>query len=108
MFGKFTVGLESYTYNLGQNKMEQQTPHPPKSRMKPREGQNRATFPSLISRGEEGLRFPFILSKIQPRPQGFYLKKNGWGGKSPTHFLKEKPWGRGWSKIVVKLHDHIA
>ena len=35
-------------YNLGQNKMEQQTPIPPKSRMKPREGQKRAIFPSLI------------------------------------------------------------
>ena len=39
------------THNLGQNKMEQQTPTPPpppKSRMKPREGQKRAIFPSLI------------------------------------------------------------
>ena len=35
-------------YNLGQNKMEQQTPIPPKSRMKPREGQKGAIFPSLI------------------------------------------------------------
>ena len=35
-------------YNLGQNKMEQQTPIPPKSRMKAREGQKRAIFPSLI------------------------------------------------------------
>ena len=25
----------------------------------------------------------------QPRPQGFYLKKK-------PHFLREKPWGRGW------------
>ena len=92
MFGKFTVGLESYTYNLGQNKMEQQPPHPPKSRMKPREGQNRATFPSLIWGGEEGLRFPFILSKIQPRPQGFYLKKWVWREK-PHPFFKGKALG---------------
>ena len=29
----------------------------------------------------------------QPRPQGFSLKKwVGW----PTHFSREKPWGRGW------------
>ena len=28
----------------------------------------------------------------QPRPQGFSLKK--WVGR-PTHFLREKPWGRG-------------
>ena len=53
-------------YNLGQNKMEQQTPIPPKSRMKPREGQKRAIFPSLIwgGGGGGGLGFPFILSKI--------------------------------------------
>ena len=38
----------SYYYNLGQNKMEQQTPIAPKSRMKAREGQKRAIFPSLI------------------------------------------------------------
>ena len=46
--------------------MEQQTPIPRKSRMKPREGQKRATFPSLILGGEGGggLGFPFILSKI--------------------------------------------
>ena len=37
--------------NLGQNKMEQQTPIPSKSRMKPREGQKRAIFPSLIWEG---------------------------------------------------------
>ena len=36
--------------------MEQQTPHPPKSRMKPREGQKRAIFPSLIW-GEVGSGF---------------------------------------------------
>ena len=36
--------------------MEQQTPIPPKSRRKPREGQKRAIFPSLIW-GEEGSRF---------------------------------------------------
>ena len=36
-------------YNLGQNRMEQQTPIPPKSRMKPPE--KRAIFPSLIWRG---------------------------------------------------------
>ena len=51
--------------NLGQNKMEQQTPIPPKSRMKAREGQKRAIFPSLIWGGEGGgLDFPVILSKI--------------------------------------------
>ena len=47
------MNLDSLTesYNLGQKKMEQQTPiptPPPKSRMTPREGQKRAIFPSLI------------------------------------------------------------
>ena len=50
---------------LAQNKMEQQTPiPPPKSRMKPREGQKRAISPSLIWGGGGGQGFPFILSKI--------------------------------------------
>ena len=44
----------SYYYNLGQNKMEQQTPIAPKSRMKAREGQKRAIIPSLIW-GEGGV-----------------------------------------------------
>ena len=47
--------------------MEQQTPIPVKSRMKPREGQKRAIFPPLIwggGGGGVGLGFPFILSKI--------------------------------------------
>ena len=51
-----TLTLRQYRYNLGQNKMEQQTPIPPKSRMKPREGQKRAIFLSLIW-GEGGSRF---------------------------------------------------
>ena len=54
---------------LDKTKMEQQTPipPPPKSRMKPREVQIRAIFPSLIWGGGGGrgdLGFPFILSKI--------------------------------------------
>ena len=35
--------------------------------------------------GNEGME------ERQSRPQGFSLKKMG-----PTHFLREKPWGRGW------------
>ena len=56
---------ETTSYHLGQNKMERQTLIPPKSRMRPREGQKRAIFPSLIWGGEGrgGLGFPFILSK---------------------------------------------
>ena len=50
--------------------MEQQTPIPPKSRMKVREGQKRAIFPSLIWGGGGGLGFPFILSKIVAWFQG--------------------------------------
>ena len=53
-----------YDYNLGQNKMEQKTPipPPPKSRMKPREGQKRAIFPPLIwGGGEAGSRLSIYL-----------------------------------------------
>ena len=42
--------------------MEQQTPIPPKSRMKPREGQKRAIFPSLICGGG---RFRFSIYFVQ-------------------------------------------
>ena len=35
-------------------------------------------------------KYIFIIG-FQPRPQGFCLKK--WVGA--THFLREKPWGRG-------------
>ena len=34
--------------------------------------------------------FNFCQDERQPRPQGFSL--------FPTHFLREKPWGRGWMK----------
>ena len=51
------------SYNLGQNKMEQQIPISPKSTMKPREGQQRAILPILGLGGKGGgLGFPFILS----------------------------------------------
>ena len=54
-------------YNRGQNKMEQQTPHPPpkNSRMKPREGQKRAISPFLIGGG--GLGFPNRGLRAWPR-----------------------------------------
>ena len=35
------------------------------------------------------------MEERQSRPQGFSLKKMG-----PTHFLREKPWGRGWKKML--------
>ena len=44
----YLKGWSGRTYNLGQNKSEQQTPFPPKSRMKPREGQKRSIFPPLF------------------------------------------------------------
>ena len=80
------------SYNLGQNKMEQQTPiprpPPPKSRMKPREGQKRAIFPSLIwGRGDLG--FPFILSKIVAKVCG-----RGDKSKLQTKVLFRKVTGR--------------
>ena len=46
--------------NIGHNKMEQQTPIPPKSRMKPREGQKCAIFPSLILGGGSMVSIYFV------------------------------------------------
>ena len=41
--------------------------------------------------------------KSQPRPQGF---------SRPTHFLREKPWGRGWSSpsnfLSCLIHDSVG
>ena len=39
------------------------------------------------------------MGKNQPRPQGFSLKKWVVAFSRPTHFLREKLWGRGWGKI---------
>ena len=47
-----------------------------KSRMKPREGQKRAIFPSLIWGGGGGLDFPFILSKIIVSLAAVYSNKH--------------------------------
>ena len=41
---------------------------------------------------------------VQPRPQGFSLKK--WVGPGPTHFLREKPWGRGWNRSWKRRDIH--
>ena len=40
----------------------------------------------------------------QPRPQGFSLK---WVGR-PTHFLREKPWGRGWKFSYTASLGHFC
>ena len=48
------------------------------------------------------------LSQINLVPRAFPLKI-GWGGWwlkigwCPTHFLREKPWGRGWSQIIESV-----
>ena len=58
-----------------------------------------------------GLDMPFnvkILPNANLVPRAF-PSKNGWGREKvpfpgPTHFLREKPWGRGWpnARIVEK------
>ena len=50
------------------------------------------------SRGER------ICDARQPRPQGFSLKK--WVG--PTHFSREKPWGRGWTPASLPVHELLS
>ena len=39
------------------------------------------------------------MGKNQPRPQGSSLKKWVVAFSRPTHFLREKLWGREWGKI---------
>ena len=39
------------------------------------------------------------MGKNQPRPRGFSLKKWVVAFSRPTHFLREKLWGREWGKI---------
>ena len=60
--------------------------HPPKSRMKPREGQIKKTcdFPILDLGGRGGLGFPFILSKIK------------WNSKPPS------PPNEEWRRVKGK------
>ena len=40
-----------------------------------------------------------------------FPSKNGWGGKMafsrPTHFLREKPWGRGWLLYACDVRTSI-
>ena len=41
-----------------------------------------------------------------------FPSKNGWGGKMafsrPTHFLREKPWGRGWLLYACVLRSFLC
>ena len=50
--------------NLGQNKMEQQTPSPPNQGWRRAKGKNAPFSHPWFGGGEGGLGFPFILSKI--------------------------------------------
>ena len=92
--------------NLGQNKMEQQTPIPPKSRMKPREGQKRAIFPSLIWGEGGGSRFSIYF--VQDCRSRFLLSliindlyfKISWRVSTS---LKARPFGRvQWGSLKDK------
>ena len=60
------MNLDSLTesYNLGQNKMEQQTPIPPQIKDDAARRAKTRHFPILDLGGRGGLGFPFILSKI--------------------------------------------
>ena len=74
-----------------------------------------------IKRKQREMRLTFQLGTVQPKgppaprtllynvvPSAF-PSKNGWGGKRafsrPTHFLREKPWGRGW--LLYAYFDHF-
>ena len=41
-----------------------------------------------------------------------FPSKNGWGGKRafsrPTHYLREKPWGRGWLLYACVLRSFLC
>ena len=67
--------------------MEQQTPIPPKSRMKAREGQKRAIFPSLIW-GEGGSRFSIYFVQDCSWPAILDLKSVGTGPSSRPILLR--------------------
>ena len=59
------LGLSKLDYNLEQNKVEQQTPIPPKSRMKLWKSQNMPfSHPWFWVGAEGGINFTSILSKI--------------------------------------------
>ena len=113
--------VTTQVYNLGQNKKEQQTPIPPKSRMKAREGQKHVIFPSLIWGEGGGLGFPFILSKIivgkikrNSKPPSPQIKDEGARRAKTRHFPILNLGGRGGlgfpfilSKIVGSASDWL-
>ena len=61
------IFIHNSNYNLGQKNMEQLSPVPPKSGIKPRKAKTRH-FPILdLGGGGRGTNFPSILSKIVAR-----------------------------------------
>ena len=62
-----TERLIAWSCNLGQNKMEQQTPIPPQIKDEAARRAKTRHFPILDLGGRGGLGFPFILSKIVGR-----------------------------------------
>ena len=98
----------SGTHNLGQNKMEQQTPIPPQIKD---EGARRAKtchFPILDLGGRGGLGFPFILSKIAgcrwrglraKRPQRRRAKRNG----CFRRLCQGRRWAESYLRSVAEL-----
>ena len=64
--------------NLGQNKMEQQTPIPPQIKDEAARRAKTRHFPILDLRGRGGLGFPFILSKIVALKTFLWNSGNWW------------------------------
>ena len=74
--------VPSFIYNLGQNKMKQKTPIPPKSRMKLREGQKTAPFSHPWFGGEGWSRFSI-----------YFVQDCSWGPHSGRVFAL---WTSKW------------
>ena len=92
--------LKNWNTIVGRIKWNLQPPFPPPPcQIKGEAAQTpkHAIFPSLPGERGEG----------QPRPQGFSLKKMGRTGR-PTHFLREKPWGRGWGEGAYKFSIYFV
>ena len=77
----FQQGKPHAAYNLGQNKMEQQTPTPPPPQIKDEAARRAKTrhFPMIWGGGgggRGGQGFPFILSKVVARFRGSSWNSN--------------------------------
>ena len=84
----------AHNYNLGQNKMEQQTPSPPNHRWSRTKGKNTPFFHLWFGGEGGGQGFPFILSKIVAIPLKIFrvLKCHGYEFifKKERHLLDRK------------------